>query len=552
MKIQSSFIPTFGCKNVWLSLTLSIGLSMAAAEAQIFTDDFASSHLYWQEFGTVDVTGTIWDGVQGESAPDFARVIDANQSNLGQLTIGVFDEPSSNGTSGSPFDVAALYREVTGDFDAKVEMPVVLPDTKYLSHALAAWNAADLTQAIHVDNLRGTTNDLRFRDSLGPDEFVGEEGPAQWIRLQRNGNTFTGFFGSDGVIWEEIGAFDRDYGPTLRVGLSAWNFNPVAFDAVFDNFSIDLSDIADPTGFEWQQPGLGDWNEPTNWSVGGPPNLNTSTAVFGGLVDEPTLVGTNTDVTVKAIQFANTNSYVIGGVGTVTLDADTDNASISVTGDADAGDHQFQASVSLSDTTDVDVGNGASLSFNNVLNLNGSALNKTGLGTMNVNNLLTTGAGGSINCNEGVCGGNGTVNGNLDNAGGTVSPGNSPGVMEVDGVYSQGAAGTLLIEIGGTESGIMHDLFQVTGTAQLAGTLEVALIDGFQPAAGDTFDILDFGDFLGGFDEVSLPALASGLAWDDVALYENGRLSVVPEPSSLALMLLACVAARIKRSRCVR
>ena len=198
-------------------------------------DNFDTDKTYW-DGATVDVSGTVWDGVQGTSE-GFVSRIDANQTNSGQLALQITDT-ASNGTSGSPFDVAALYQDVTGNFDVKVEMPVVPPETAYLSHALGAWNGGDLTQAVHIDNLRGTGNDLRFRDSVGPDEFPLTDGPAQWIRLQRTGNIFTGYFGPDGTNWTKIGDIDRDYGATLRVGVSAWNFNAEPFTAVFDNYMI--------------------------------------------------------------------------------------------------------------------------------------------------------------------------------------------------------------------------------------------------------------------------------------------------------------------------
>jgi hypothetical protein len=58
-----------------------------------------------------------------------------------------------------------------------------------------------------------------------------------------------------------------------------------------------------------------------------------------------------------------------------------------------------------------------------------------------------------------------------------------------------------------------------------------------QPAQlGDTFDPLDVGAFAGNFD--SIPARASGNAWDFSARKTTGSVTVVPQSDS-ALLLLA-------------
>lgn len=108
-------------------------------------------------------------------------------------------------------------------------------------------------------------------------------------------------------------------------------------------------------------------------------------------------------------------------------------------------------------------------------------------------------------------------------------------MLEIEGDFVQTADGSLLLEIGGTDPGDEFDVLQVGGIADLAGDLAVVLIDGFQPTLGDSFGILDFGSLSPsstGFDTVSLPVLAAGLAWDESALYGSGSLLVValPEP----------------------
>jgi hypothetical protein len=92
----------------------------------------------------------------------------------------------------------------------------------------------------------------------------------------------------------------------------------------------------------------------------------------------------------------------------------------------------------------------------------------------------------------GVLTGKGSVLGNVTNNNGTVSPGGAgaAGRIRINGTYSQGAGGTLAIDIGGLVVQSQYDQLTVAQAATIAGTLNVALINGFVPANGDTFQIL--------------------------------------------------------------
>jgi hypothetical protein len=73
--------------------------------------------------------------------------------------------------------------------------------------------------------------------------------------------------------------------------------------------------------------------------------------------------------------------------------------------------------------------------------------------------------------------------------GGQISPGLSPGFIEIDGSYEQSEGGVLKMEIAGLGDG-EFDVLNVTGDAALGGTLEVHMLDGFLPHAGDSIDFL--------------------------------------------------------------
>jgi Ca2+-binding EF-hand superfamily protein len=86
--------------------------------------------------------------------------------------------------------------------------------------------------------------------------------------------------------------------------------------------------------------------------------------------------------------------------------------------------------------------------------------------------------------------GNGIVNGRLVVAEAT-RPGNSPGLVELNGDHTLSESETTVIEIGGRDRGASYDAIDVTGALNLDGTLEIRVTSGFETELrpGDTFDI---------------------------------------------------------------
>src|SRR5262249_12112061 len=119
--------------------------------------------------------------------------------------------------------------------------------------------------------------------------------------------------------------------------------------------------------------------------------------------------------------------------------------------------------------------------------------NSFGNGTGNFNANSVTISGGTLK-------GTGTIFCSVSNTGGIVAPGNSPGILTINGDYTQSSSGTLNIEIGGTSAAAPDfDQLHVTGSATLGGTLNVSQINGFLPAAGQSFQILTFASRAGDF-----------------------------------------------------
>jgi hypothetical protein len=154
-----------------------------------------------------------------------------------------------------------------------------------------------------------------------------------------------------------------------------------------------------------------------------------------------------------------------------------------------------------------------------------------------------------IDVNGGALTGSGPIVGNLMNEG-LVSPGGPlPDHFDVSGDFTQGAAGMLRIDIGGTSpSPLQFDSISAT-TAYLDGALDVDLIPlllgdpTFHPALGDIFDIIIASSIVGDFSSFTLPTLDSGLAFRHDTVNLGGsdqvayRLYVAPTPLPPALLL---------------
>lgn len=135
---------------------------------------------------------------------------------------------------------------------------------------------------------------------------------------------------------------------------------------------------------------------------------------------------------------------------------------------------------------------------------------------------------------------------------GTTRPGESPGLMEVEGDLTFGPDHILEMEIAGLSRGTEYDAFDITGSLNLDGTLEVVFLGGFEPEAGNSFHFFQVGETItGAFADIVLPDLAPrGLNWDTSSLYSTGTLGVIPEPGTYALLFgLAAIGFAVWRKR---
>ncbi len=197
-------------------------------------------------------------------------------------------------------------------------------------------------------------------------------------------------------------------------------------------------------------------------------------------------------------------------------------------------------------------------------NYTGGTLNNVTGGTLNNAGTIDTISGSFTN--NGVLTGAGYINGNVSGSG-TIAPGHSAGVFTIDGHLAHSGGGHE-IELGGVFNGggdnslTEFDWLDVTGNVELAGVLDVYLINSFQLLAGMSFEILNVGGALAGeydglpdgglvgtFSGTDLFINYAGGDGNDVTLYSQAGGSTVPEPAAILLALLGLAILPRRRRR---
>jgi T5SS/PEP-CTERM-associated repeat protein len=146
---------------------------------------------------------------------------------------------------------------------------------------------------------------------------------------------------------------------------------------------------------------------------------------------------------------------------------------------------------------------------------------------------------------QGALQGTGTVSGAVTNEG-LVSPGHSPGILTVNGDYTQTAAGILRIEIGGPTAGTGFDQINITGDAALAGELDIVFFNNFaaNPLGLPIAFLTASGP--GGVTGVFDPSQVHFINGTGTIQYTAGSVELtgaaVPEPASLLLLSVSSMA----------
>jgi hypothetical protein len=143
--------------------------------------------------------------------------------------------------------------------------------------------------------------------------------------------------------------------------------------------------------------------------------------------------------------------------------------------------------------------------------------------------------------------GSGTIEGDVTNNG-TLSPGNSPGELDIVGNFAHTALANLEIELAGNTSDLF-DIVTSTGTANLQGILSVNLLGDYVPLPSDQFAILKASKVAGRFSNatsgIDTPAGHFDVLYTPTSV-TLANFSAVPEPTA-ALLLAAPLLLRRRR-----
>jgi autotransporter-associated beta strand protein len=133
-------------------------------------------------------------------------------------------------------------------------------------------------------------------------------------------------------------------------------------------------------------------------------------------------------------------------------------------------------------------------------------------------------------------------------SGGTLAPGNSPGVLSFGSDLT--LEGAVVMELNGLTRATQYDGIDVGGQLNYGGTLTLNFGSVF--ADGDSFNLFDFASTSGTFDSITFAGAYIGALANDSGVWtgniggqdfsyldSTGQLNVVPEPSTSALCALA-------------
>ena len=136
---------------------------------------------------------------------------------------------------------------------------------------------------------------------------------------------------------------------------------------------------------------------------------------------------------------------------------------------------------------------------------------------------------------------------------GDLRPGASPASIMLGGNVFMGPTSIIEIELGGLLAGDEFDQINVTGDLYAGGLVDVVLIDGFNPVAGDSFTIFNYGSIAGSF-AYNLAALDPYESWyvdvgtTSTTLFVNGTVIPLPAAAWMGISLFGLLGAgRLRR-----
>ena len=231
-------------------------------------------------------------------------------------------------------------------------------------------------------------------------------------------------------------------------------------------------------------------------------NVSPSTLMIepGGLYEIESNAGVN----------SLSNSNVIDNAGTIEKTAGSGTSTLAVDGPLiNTGTIEAESGTLSLDPSSFSQVSGNTLTGGTWNALDGSTLafpSSTAI-TSNQGKLTLSGTGATIIGIAGLASNSGTfvvTNGaDFTTAGGFTNSGSltagAGSIFTVSGNFTQTSAGSLNDQIGGTPASGLFGQVAATGTATLAGAFNLALVNGFSPSSGQTFDLMSFASATGDF-----------------------------------------------------
>ena len=525
-------------------VTISMGTLTASGTAGSYTYkiDGAGNTLDldgWRISGVATPTQAVQHKISGTANLNIGAIVNgtgAFANGVGLNTDGTTRLTGNNTYTGATEFTGGGTNIISGNNSAAVgnvtiagvsgsgKMPVVrLDNVNAISSSSSLLGANSNAQMGTIDFNASTT--YTFNSFLGNNmNFTNSYGQFSVVTFTNAVNTFTSSAGNGGAR-------------------SLLN-NSSNLSIIFDG-NLDIGSTS--TGLNNTIGGIGDWLVKGNIfsiTVGstrglnktgtgqlelrGANNYNGDTVISGGTL----LVATGASITGSASQLSGGTLDVRGTIGSITQSGGT----LLVSGTAGT-------TVINSGTSTVNAGG-----------IIGSA-------TINGSLLSVNGSAGDVLVNSGgTLGGSGSVQG-LTLNGGTVAPGNSPGLLTA--YELNGSNGTFQFQLGApTTRGTTYDAINVTTLLTLGANTGFTFetLNSYTYAMGDVYDLFDFASIdVSAFDNsvllAALPDLDtvnSNLEWNVTNFTTDGIVNVIPEPSTLSLMfggLTGLIALRIMRRR---
>ncbi|TFG22030.1 MAG: DUF1349 domain-containing protein [Promethearchaeota archaeon] len=151
--------------------------------------------------------------------------------------ISITDINEDHTWSGSTRNAPYLYQEISGDFVAQVKLSATLDEDLDVAGLLIRNKNDDFIRMQYIRApFSGDRNiALRYSES-GTDHLVtrytmGPQ-PAVWLRIERIGDQFNGWYSTDGNNWDNSGGFSQTliYSRTVEVGIFVGDQETATFD----------------------------------------------------------------------------------------------------------------------------------------------------------------------------------------------------------------------------------------------------------------------------------------------------------------------------------